>query len=115
MTIGSTRRPATTRARCSRPRTRVAAGLHLRIVQVRIDSTTEKALARLRRQTGLTDSQLVRKGLELVSQSTMPGTTRRVRGIGRFASGRSDLGANKQHLSGFGRSPATYHPSRRPM
>jgi len=75
----------------------------MRIVQARIDSATETALARLRRKTGLTDSQLVRKGLELVSQSAMPVATRRVRGIGRFASGRSDLGSNKAHLSGFGR------------
>ncbi len=76
----------------------------MKIVQARIDAATETALARLRRQTGLTDSQLVRKGLELVSQSEMPLKVRRVRGMGRFASGRSDLGSNKAHLSGFGRS-----------
>ena len=75
----------------------------MRIVQARIDTATATALARLRRKTGLTDSQLVRKGLELVSQSAMPVATSRVRGIGRFASGRSDLGSNKAHLSGFGR------------
>lgn len=76
----------------------------MKIVQARIDATTEAVLARLRRQTGLTDSQLVRKGLELVSQRAMPIKVRRVRGVGRFASGRSDLGSNKAHLSGFGRS-----------
>lgn len=76
----------------------------MRIIQARLDAVTEAALARLRRQTGLTDSQLVRKGLELVSQSVTPVKARRIRGIGRFASGRSDLGSNKAHLSGFGRS-----------
>jgi hypothetical protein len=76
----------------------------MKIVQARISAATEAALARLRRQTGMTDSQLVRKGLELVSQSATPGKIRRVRGVGRFASGRSDLGSNKTHLSGFGRS-----------
>ena len=76
----------------------------MRIVRVRIDGATEAALARLRRQTGMTDSQLVRKGLELVRQSARPVEVRRVRGIGRFASRRSDLGSNKAHLSGFGRS-----------
>lgn len=76
----------------------------MKVIQARIDAATEKALARLRRQTGMTDSQLVRKGLELVSQTAQPITTRRVRGVGRFASGRSDLGSNKSHLSGFGRS-----------
>lgn len=76
----------------------------MRIVQARIDATTEAALARLRRQTGMSDSQLVRKGLELVSQSMKPVRARRIRGIGQFASGRSDLGSNKAHMSGFGRS-----------
>ena len=76
----------------------------MRIVQARIDAATEAALARLRRQTGMTDSQLVRKGLELMSQGMQPTRARRVRGVGRFASGRSDLGSNKAHLSGFGRS-----------
>jgi hypothetical protein len=76
----------------------------MKIVQARIDAATEAALARLRRQTGMTDSQLVRKGLELVSQRMKPVRVRRVRGIGRFASERSDLGSNKAHLSGFGRS-----------
>ncbi|TMQ20449.1 MAG: hypothetical protein E6J91_03960 [Deltaproteobacteria bacterium] len=76
----------------------------MRIVQARIDAATAAALARLRRQTGLTDSQLVRKGLELVTQGAAPVKPRRIRGIGRFASGRSDLGSNKAHLSGFGRS-----------
>ena len=76
----------------------------MKIVQARIDAATEAALARLRRQTGMTDSQLVRKGLELVSQSMRPVMVRRVRGLGRFASGRSDLGSNKAHLAGFGRS-----------
>lgn len=76
----------------------------MRIVQARIDAVTEAALARLRRQTGMTDSQLLRKGLELLSQGMKPARARRVRGVGRFASGRSDLGSNKTHLSGFGRS-----------
>lgn len=76
----------------------------MKVIQARIDAATEKALARLRRQTGMTDSQLVRKGLELVSQTARPITTRRVRGVGQFASGRTDLGSNKSHLSGFGRS-----------
>jgi hypothetical protein len=76
----------------------------MKIIQARISAATETALARLRRQTGMTDSQLVRKGLELVSQSATPVKIRRVRGMGRFASGRNDLGSNKAHLSGFGRS-----------
>lgn len=75
-----------------------------RIVQARIDAATERVLARLRRQTGLTDSELVRKGLELMSQRELPVRASRVRGLGRFASGKPDLGSNKKHLAGFGRS-----------
>lgn len=76
----------------------------MRIVQARIDEKTEKLLARLRRQTGMNDSELVRKGLELVSQMSLPAPVRRVRGVGKFASKHEDLGSNKSHLSGFGRS-----------
>lgn len=75
----------------------------MRIVQARIDAATEATLARLRRQTGMTDSQLVRRGLELVSQRATPVKARRVRGIGRFDSGQRDLGSDKAHLSGFGK------------
>lgn len=74
------------------------------VIQARIDAATAKRLAQLRRRTGLTDSELVRKGLELLSQSTPPVVARRIRGLGRFASGQADLGSNKQHLRGFGRS-----------
>lgn len=75
-----------------------------RIVQARIDAATERKLGQLRRRTGMSDSQLVRKGLELVSLTLEPGGATRIRGIGRFASGKQDLGSNKKHLAGFGRS-----------
>lgn len=75
-----------------------------RIVQARLDPATEKLLVSLRRKTGLSDSELVRKGLELVDQTSRPVKRRKIRGLGAFKSGISDLGSNKQHLSGFGRS-----------
>ena len=75
-----------------------------RIVQARIDSQTARALARLRRKTGLSDSELVRRGLQLVSEMATQGTARKIRGLGKFASGRRDLGSNKRHLAGFGSS-----------
>jgi hypothetical protein len=74
------------------------------VVQARIDSATAKLLARLRRQTGKSDSELVRKGLELLGEMSAPAPRRRVRGLGKFASGQPDLGSNKRHLAGFGRS-----------
>lgn len=75
-----------------------------RIVQARIDARTARLLVSLRGRTGLTDSELVRKGLEILSQSPPLVASRRIRGVGQFASGRSDLGSNKQLLAGFGRS-----------
>jgi hypothetical protein len=74
------------------------------IVQARIDARTARLLVSLRRRTGMSDSELVRKGLEILSQSPPFVATRRIRGVGHFASGRSDLGSNKQLLAGFGRS-----------
>jgi hypothetical protein len=76
----------------------------MRIAWPRIDAATEAALARLRRRACLTDARRVRRAPDLVSQRMKPVEVRRVRGIGRFASGRSDLGSNKACLSGFGRS-----------
>jgi hypothetical protein len=75
-----------------------------RIVQARIDAATEKALARLRRRTGLTDSEIIRKGLELVGQIAPRVRAKQIYGLGRFSSGRPDLGSNKKHLVGFGGS-----------
>jgi len=73
----------------------------MRIVKVQIDENTGKLLARLRRQTGMTNSQLVRRALELVRQLATPLP---VRGVGEFASGHRDLATNKKHLAGFGQS-----------
>jgi hypothetical protein len=75
-----------------------------KIVQARIDDKTARLLARLRRRTGLSDSDLVRRGLELVGDLARPGGGHRIRGIGKFASGVRDLGSSKRHLAGFGRS-----------
>ena len=74
-----------------------------KIIQARIDDKTARLLSRLRRQTGLSDSDLVRRGLELVGAQSPIGI-RRIRGIGKFASGHRDLGSNKRRLSGFGKS-----------
>jgi hypothetical protein len=75
------------------------------VVQARLDAATARTLARLRRRTGLTDSELVRKGLLLLLLSAeKPRSGRlRIRGLGRFASGRSDLGSNKRRLVGLGK------------
>ena len=75
----------------------------MKTIQARIDVATQKALIRLRRRTGLSDSQLVRKGLHLVAQAIGSEKVGRIRGVGAFASDKRDLGSNKRHLAGFGR------------
>ncbi len=76
-----------------------------RVVQARLDGATERLLLDLRRRLGLSDSQLVRRGLAaLAEQEIGHPAPPKVTGIGRFASGHSDLGSNRAHLRGFGRS-----------
>jgi hypothetical protein len=73
-----------------------------KIVQARLDQDSEALLQRLRRRTGLSESALVRRGLALLEASERRGRSRIV-GLGKFESGRRDLGSNKRHLRGFGR------------
>ena len=74
------------------------------LVQARLDRRTARLLARLRRLTGANDSEIVRRGIAALSRTLPDAPARRIHGLGRFASGRVDLGSNKKHLSGFGRS-----------
>ena len=75
-----------------------------KIVQARLDDDTDRILKELRRRTGLTESELLRKGLRALAALPPSGRGCRVIGVGRFASGVRDLGSNKAHLKGFGRS-----------
>lgn len=61
-------------------------------------------LRRLKRATGLSDSELVRRGLEALAQAQPGVSAERVVGVGQFDSGVDDLGSNKRHLRGFGKS-----------
>lgn len=72
----------------------------MRTVQARLDVETEKTLARLVNQLGMTPSMVVREGIRLVAASQPK--TRKIAGLGQFSSGVSDLGSNKKHLKGFG-------------
>lgn len=74
-----------------------------RTVQARLDEETQTLLERLRRRTGLSESELLRRGLHLLARDAGARRPRTVIGIGRFASGRPDLGTNPKHLEGFGR------------
>jgi len=75
-----------------------------RIVQARLDEDTLQLLTRLRRLTGLTDSELLRRGVRRLAQDTGKTPRRRIVGIGRFAAKAADLATNKKYLKDFGRS-----------
>lgn len=75
-----------------------------RIVQSRLDPETLDLLTRLRRRTGLSDSELLRRGLRRLAEDRPRARRHRIAGVGKFASRATDLGSNKRHLQGFGRS-----------
>jgi len=55
------------------------------------------------RRTGWSPSRVVREGVNVLAACYSLPKAERVIGVGRFASGISDLGSNKKHLKGFGR------------
>ena len=75
-----------------------------RIVQARLDPETLDLLTRLRRSTGLSDSELLRRGLRRLAERGARARRHRIVGVGRFASTVTDLASNKRRLQGFGRS-----------
>ncbi len=73
----------------------------MRTVQARLDADTEKALAKLVGQLGMSPSMVVREGIRLLAASQPK--SQKIAGLGEFSSGIPDLGSNKKHLRGFGR------------
>ncbi len=73
-------------------------------VHARLDSETDALLRRLRRSTGMGDSELIRRGLRVLETLHVRRGGRGIVGLGAFASGLPDLGSNKRHLDGFGGS-----------
>ena len=72
-------------------------------VQARLDRRSQAALNNLVRRLGWSPSRAVREGLLLLNACYGKSSQKKVIGVGRFASGKSDLGSNKEHLKGFGR------------
>ncbi len=74
-------------------------------IHARLDREDRAALEKLKDTTGQTESEIVRRGLELVAQEE-----RRRRSalelaghsVGRFKKGPRDLSTNRKHLEGFG-------------
>ncbi|HTC35315.1 MAG TPA: CopG family transcriptional regulator [Bryobacteraceae bacterium] len=73
----------------------------MKTVQARLDADTEKTLTRLVDELGVSPSMVVREGIRLFAASQPK--SRKIAGLGKFASGIPDLGSNKKHLKGFGR------------
>jgi hypothetical protein len=75
-----------------------------KIVHARLDEETAKLIDSFSRKTGWPESEIIRRGIRaLVSIGGTRGP-RKIIGQGRFSFGISDLGSNKKHLEGFGRS-----------
>ena len=71
-------------------------------VQARLDHKSQLALDELVHRLGWSPSRVVREGLRLLAACYGKPSTKKVVGIGRFASEVPDLGSNKKHLRGFG-------------
>jgi hypothetical protein len=73
-----------------------------KMVHARLDDGSERTLARLRRATGLSDSEILRRGLRAFDLMQGGRGRRRIAGLGAFASGVPNLGSDRRHLAGFG-------------
>lgn len=72
-------------------------------IQARLDERSRKRLAALVKELGWTPSQVVREGLRVLEVNYLRRKRRGIIGLGKFKSGISDLGANKNYLRDFGR------------
>ena len=74
-------------------------------IHARLGERDRAALEKLKRTTGQSESEIVRRGLHLVAQEEK---RRRSaldlagRSVGRFKTGPRDLSTNGKHLEGFG-------------
>lgn len=74
-------------------------------IHARLSPADRAVLEELKKSTGHTESDLVRRGLQLVSKELRRKPSARElagRSVGRFPNGPRDLASNKKHLKGFG-------------
>jgi len=75
-------------------------------IHARLGDEDRAVLEALKRTTGRSESELVRRGLQLVSKEIegRPSALDRAgRSVGRFRRGAADLATNPRHLDGFGK------------
>ena len=73
------------------------------MVQARLDEETQAALELLRR-SGLSTSEVIRKGIHLVAKEVGADKPIEIIGLGKYDFGVSDLSTNKKYLAGMGTS-----------
>jgi hypothetical protein len=74
-------------------------------VHARLAKADRDVLERLKRSTGRTESEIVRRGLQLVAAEegrARSALALAARSVGRFKKGPKDLSTNRKHLDGFG-------------
>lgn len=73
-------------------------------IHARLGRDERAVLAALKKATGLSESELVRRGLHLVARELKQKSALELAGesVGRFAGGPRDLSTNRDHLAGFG-------------
>jgi hypothetical protein len=74
-------------------------------IHARLGDAERAALDELKRSTGRTESEIVRRGLQLaVAEERQRASALDLAGpsVGRFTKGPRDLSTNRKHLEGFG-------------
>ena len=74
-------------------------------IHARLGADDRAALEELKARTGQTESEIVRRGLQLVAQEERRRRSALElagRSVGRFKKGPRDLSTNRKHLEGFG-------------
>ena len=74
-------------------------------IHARLGRADRSVLEALKQATGRTESELVRRGLQLVADEEGRRTSALAlagRSVGRFKNGPKDLSTNRRHLEGFG-------------
>jgi hypothetical protein len=74
-------------------------------IHARLDRAGQAVLEELKTKTGQTDSELIRRGLQLVAaEERRRGSALDLAGtsVGRYRNGPRDLSTNRKHFEGFG-------------
>jgi hypothetical protein len=70
-------------------------------LQARLDKRTQKLLERLRKKTGLSDSEITRRGIAALAKE-LDDEGPVLIGMGEHDSGVADLATHPRHMKGFG-------------